>query len=112
MSALESRVSALIDDRLFTAYWDAVRHFNTKDLVLFFNEEEQADPVSALPRERVRTAANFPERFRSKFQRPASAAVAQLISSDASFWLMAMFADGEGVCVAVNGKAIAPGGNA
>lgn len=80
--------------------------------MLFFNEEEEVNPVSVLPRELVQTASNFPKRFRSKFQRPASAAAAQLISSDASFWLMAMFSDGEGVCVAVNGKAIAPGGRA
>lgn len=47
MSTLERRVQTLIDDRLFKAYWDAVSHFQTKDLVLIFNEEEEVDPVFA-----------------------------------------------------------------
>lgn len=39
-------------------------------------------------------------------------AAAHLKNSDTAFWLIAMFADGESACVAVNAKLLAPSGNA
>lgn len=112
MSTLERRAHALIDDRLFKAYWDAVSHFQTKDLVLIFNEEEEIDPVFAYERERILSSTEFPDRVKAKLQKPASDVATEIKSSEASFWLIAIFSDEETVCVAVNGKAIAPGGHA
>ena len=112
MAGLDQRVRALIDDRLFKAYWDSVTHFKTKDLVLFFNEMEEVDPVSAAPREKLLSDPDLPEGVRAKLQKPPSEAAVQLKSSDASFWLVAVLSDEEMVCVPVNGKAVAPGGHA
>ncbi|MEK7992358.1 MAG: hypothetical protein AAB403_01000 [Planctomycetota bacterium] len=112
MSALEHRVQALIDDRLFKAYWDAVSHFQTKDLVLIFNEEEEVDPVFAYMRERIRSSTELPDLVKAKLQKPASDVAVELKSSEASFWLIVLFSDEEAACVAINGKAIAPGGHA
>lgn len=112
LSALESRVQALIDDRLFAAYWDAATHYETKDLVLIFNAEEQVDPVTAAQRLELLAAPGIPEALRVPLQKPASEAAKVLTSSDAFFWLVAIFPDEEMACVAVNAKPIAPGGSA
>lgn len=112
MSALESRVQELIDDRLFAAYWDAVTHYKTKDLVLIYNAEEQFDPVIAAQREELLESPGIPEALRVPLQKPASETVDVLNGSDAFFWLVAMFSDEEMACVAVNAKPIPPGDSA
>lgn len=108
MSTLESRVQDLIDDRLFMAYWDCVSHYETTDLVLFFNTEEPSDPVSASPRLQVLAQADVPESLRAIVQKPASQAAVEPDGSNASFWLVAVFPDDEMACVAVNAKPLTP----
>jgi hypothetical protein len=112
LSALESRVQGLIDDRLFAAYWDAVTHYETKDLVLIFNAEEQLDPVTAAQRVDLLEAPGIPEALQTTLQKPASEAAKVLHGSDAFFWLVAIFPDEEMACVAVNAKPMALGGGA
>jgi hypothetical protein len=112
LSALESRVQALIDDRLFVAYWDAVTHYETKDLVLIFNGEDQSEPLTVAQRVELLGAPGIPEALQATLQKPASEAAKVQHGSDAFFWLVAIFPDEEMACVAVNAKPIAPGRSA
>ncbi len=112
MSVLESRIKALVDDRLIAAFWDAAAHFKTRDIVLVFDESQEVDPVSCLNREAFLTGTHLPDSIRIKLNRPAKDAAVHLKNSDTAFWLLAMFTDGESACVAVNAKLLAPGGNA
>lgn len=112
MPVLEARIKNLVDERLFQAFWSAVAHFKSKDLVLVFNEEERMDPISCFKREAFCVDPELPEWLRTKLSRPARDAAVKLKNSDTSFWFVAMFADGEGGCVAVSAKPLAPGGHA
>jgi hypothetical protein len=112
IAKLESRVNALVDDRLFKAFWDAVAHFKTNDLVLFFDESKEVDPVTAHVRDKLITAADAPESLRKKLNKPARDAAIRLTASETAFWLVVMFTDGEMASVAINAKLVGPGGNA
>lgn len=111
MPTLEARVRALVDDRLFQAFWDAAKHFGTRDLVLFFDDSE-AEPLNISPRESLLGEAGLPESLRKNIQKPASEAAIHLKGADATFWLVAMFSDGQGATLAINATPLAPGGNA
>lgn len=109
---LESRVRRLVDDRLFRAFWDGAAHFGTRDLVLFFDESVEVDPVDILPRERVAGDPKIPRRIQEKLSKPAVDTATKLTASDTAFWLVVFFSDGESAIVAINAKPIAPGGHA
>ena|SRR5258707_761746 len=108
---LEARIHAIVDERLFGAFRSAAAHFETADLVVWFDESDD-DPVSALPRARVLDDASLSEVMRRKLNKPASTAAKRIGVGDVSFWLVFVGADGSGAFVAVNAKLIAPGGNA
>lgn len=112
MAELETRVHALVDERLFKAFWDAATHFKTTDLVLYFDESEEVDPVTAYVRDKLITAADVPEFLSKKLHKPARATAVHLTDSETAFWFVVMFNDGETVCVAINAKLMGPGGNA
>lgn len=109
---LEARVHALIDDRLFKAFWDAVAHFKSTDLVLCFDESKETDPVSIYVREKLIMANDAPDAFRKKLNKPARDAASRLTASETTFWFIPMFTDGEMACVAINAKLIGPCGTA
>ncbi len=109
---LESRVRRLVDDRLFRAFWDGAAHFGTRDLVLFFDESVEVDPVDILPRERVAGDPKIPRRIQEKLSKSAVDTATKLTASDTAFWLVVFFSDGESAIVAINAKPIAPGGHA
>lgn len=111
-SALEARIHELVDERLFKAYWDAVAHFNTTDLVLCLDERVQVDPVAVYVREKLVAATDISESLRNKIVRPAREVVGQLASADAAFWFVPIFADGEMAYAAIRAKYIGQGGNA
>jgi hypothetical protein len=109
---LESRVHSLVDERLFRAFWNGVTYFKTNDLVLFFEENEKVDPVSIFAREKLVNADNVPPSPKKKLNRPARDAAVHLTDSDTAFWLVVLLAQGDTVCLAINAKPIAPGGQA
>ncbi len=109
---LESRVCRLVDDRLFRAFWDGAAHFGTRDLVLFFDESAEVDPVDILPRDRVACDPKIPGRIQERLRKPAVYAATKLTTSDTAFWLVVFFNDGESAIFAINAKPIAPGGHA
>jgi glutamate synthase domain-containing protein 2 len=109
---LESRIHSLVDERLFRVFWDGVAHFKTNDLVLFFDETEEVDPVTIFSREKMLSEDNVPASLRTKLNKPARGADLDLTSSDTAFWLVAIFAQGGMACVAISAKPIAPGGQA
>jgi hypothetical protein len=110
MQTIEDRVHALVDNRLFKAFWDAATHFGTNDLVLYFDETED-EPLSVLPRKKLASGPNLPESLR-KIQKHPNEAAKQLTAADTAFWFVVKFADGEGACLAINAKSVAPGGSA
>lgn len=110
--ALRSRLDSLVDDRLFQAYWTAVAHFNTTDLVVFFDERIEEDPVTVSTREELVTADGIPKALREKLGRPAREVAGCLSSAETAFWFVADFADGETVYGAIRAKLIGPTGNA
>lgn len=112
IARLESRVHALVDDRLFKAFWDAAAHFKTTDLVLFFDESQEVDPVTAYVRVKLIAAADAPEYLKMKLNRPARDTAVHLSASESAFWLVVNFSDGEMASVAINAKLVGPGGNA
>lgn len=109
---LDARVRSIVDDRLFSAFWSAVQHFKTRDLVLIFDTSLKVDPVTALPRSRLADDPNSPLVFRQKLVKPAVEAATELTDSETAFWLVAFFSDEETAIVAVNAKLLAPGGHA
>lgn len=111
-SVLEARLQSLVDDRLFKAYWDAVAYFKTTDLVLCFDESVEVDPVAVYVREKLLTATDVLETLRPKITRPASDVAGQFASTDAAFWFVSIFADGEMAYAAIRAKYIGLGGNA
>lgn len=106
---LEQRIQALIDERLFIAFWAAVDHFKNTDLVLYFDVSESVDPVTVYVREKLIVGDDVPEEFRNKFHKPAKETAKILKGSATAFWLVASFPDGEMGCVAVIAE---PMGNA
>jgi hypothetical protein len=108
---LESRAKALVDDKLIRAYWEAVEHYKTRDLVLIYAVGDTRHPVRAFVREEL-LSSTLPSDIKAKVAKPASAATSRPASSDATFWLLAIFSDEEAACLAVNAKLLAPGGRA
>ncbi|WP_047516741.1 hypothetical protein [Methylophilus sp. Q8] len=106
----QRRFADLIDDRLFTAFWDGAKHFGTTDLVLFYDESLDEDPVSIMPRLRLINDADLPASLLSIINKASSTATKQLNSTDVSFWFIVYFQDGEMVHGAINAKLIGPGG--
>lgn len=108
---LEGRAKALVDDKLIRAYWEAVEHYKSKDLVLIYAVGDRRYPVRAFAREEL-LASSFPADIKAKMAGPASDASSRPASTDAAFWLLAIFSEEEAVCLAVNAKLLAPGGHA
>lgn len=92
---LEQRIQDLIDERLFAAFWAAVEHFKSTDLVLYFDASESVDPVSIYMREKLLEGDDVPEEFRNKLHKPAKETAKILKESATAFWLVASFPDGE-----------------
>jgi len=112
MFVLRARLDSLVDDRLFQAYWAAVDHFNTTDLVVFFDEKIEEDPVTVSVREDLVMADGISEALREKIGKPARDVAGCLTSAEAAFWFVANFADGETIYGAIRAKLIGPTGNA
>ena len=108
---LESRAKALVDDKLIRAYWEAVAHYTTRDLVLIYAVGDSRYPVRAFAREEL-LSSTLPADIKAKVAQAPSNATPRPASSDATFWLLAIFSDEEAVCLAVNAKLMAPGGRA
>lgn len=109
---LRARVSALIDDRLFEAFWSATKHFNTTDLVVCFDESLEEDPVSIFVREKLVQSSDTPSSLRAKLSKPAKEAKFEMGVSDTVFWFVPIFKDGGMACVAINAKQLVPRGHA
>jgi hypothetical protein len=108
---LEERIKKLVDKRLFAAYWDAVAHFNSTDLVMFFEESNETNPIAAYVRDSVITSNRYDGSLRVKLAKPArESTFVKLTTSETAFWFVPIFADGEMACLAINAKQIAPGG--
>jgi hypothetical protein len=108
---LESRARALIDDKLIRAYWEAVEHYKTRDLVLIYAVGDTRYPVRAFAREEL-LSSTLAADIKAKVAAPASDATSRSASTDAAFWLLAIFSDEEAACLAVNARLLAPGGRA
>lgn len=100
---LESRAKALVDEKLIHAYWEAVEHYRTRDLVLLYAVGDTRYPVRAFVRAEL-VASSLPDDIKAKVAGPASDATDQPGSSDATFWLLAIFSDEEAACLPVNAK--------
>jgi hypothetical protein len=112
MSILEARIQSMVDDHVFQTFWDAAAHFKTDDLVVFLNESQPAEPLTVQPRITVVDSEDLPDAFRIKLRRPPRDAAVRLRDSDASFWFVVNFSDGQAACAAINAKPLAPGGTA
>jgi hypothetical protein len=108
---LESRAKALVNDKLIRAYWEAVEHYKTRDLVLLYAVGDAQYPVRAFVREEL-LASTLPSDIKAKVADPASDSTSRPASSDATFWLLAIFSEEEAACLAVNAKLLAPAGRA
>lgn len=108
---LDTRAKALVDDKLIRAYWEAVEHYKTRDLVLIYAAGDTRYPVRVFAREEL-LSSTLPADIKSRIADPASDASRRPGSSDATFWLLAIFSDEEAACLAVNAKLMAPGGRA
>ena len=109
---LEARARSVIDDRLFEAYWAGVEHFGTTDLVLYFDTEEDVDPVSAYARERLVANADIPPYLASKLSKSAKDAAVALKGASTAFWLVVSFPDEQMVVTAVAAQRTVGGGSA
>jgi hypothetical protein len=107
---LEAR--ARVDDRLFSAYWTAVEHFGTADLVLHFDTKRDEDPVDALVRERLLADRNIPPVLAARGSRPAKDAAITLKGATTAFWLIVSFPGEEMVVTAVIAERVGRGGSA
>ncbi|TKD12364.1 hypothetical protein [Polyangium fumosum] len=108
---LDARLHNLIDDRLFEAYWAAVEHFGTTDLVLYFDTEVEVDPVTAYVRERLLADPSAPKFLAEKVSKPAKDTAVELKSGSTAFWLIVSFPD-ETIITAVNAQRLGEGGAA
>ena len=108
---LESRARALVDHKLIRAYWEAVEHYGTRDLVLIYSVGDSRYPVRAFAREEL-LSSTLPADIKAKVAAPASDAASRPAGSEATFWLLAIFSDEEAACLAINTKPMARGGRA
>lgn len=90
---LESRARALIDERLFQAYWASVEHYGTTDLVLYFDTAVDVDPVTVFVRERLLADPAAPSVLTQKVSKPAKDAAVELKGGSTAFWLVVAFPD-------------------
>jgi hypothetical protein len=79
---LEARARAVVDERLFAAYWASVEHFGTTDLVLYFDTEREEDPVDAFVRARLLADPSIPPPLAAKISKPAKGAATVLSASE------------------------------
>ena len=110
-SDLDTRAKALVNDKLIRAYWEAVEHYKTRDLVLLYAVGDAKYPVRAFVREEL-LSSSLPEDIKARVATPASDASKSAGGGDATFWLLAIFSDEEAACLPVNAKLMAPGGRA
>ena len=104
------RIAPLVDERLFEAFWGAVEHFGTTDLVVFFETERDVDPVDVLTREGILKNPNASDFLRAKVaKQPGAASVPG--ASPTTFWFVAVFPD-ETIVTAVTARRIGNGGAA
>ncbi|MBA3695704.1 MAG: hypothetical protein H0W85_02820 [Methylotenera sp.] len=106
--ALESRLNALVNNDLFSAFWDAVDFFKTKDLVLFYDTNKNEDAITAYTREQFISSPGVPDSLKTKFKQPATETAESIENSDAAFWLLAAFNGGELASAAINVNLMAP----
>lgn len=112
MTLLKSKINAIVDERLFKAYWDAVKHFKSKDLVLYYDENEDVDPVKAHIRSNLISARDIPEDLKNKLSKSAAESAINLKKNDGAFWLIVACRSGELAHVAINTTFITQIGNA
>jgi hypothetical protein len=111
MSNIEVRVRSLVDEEVIQVFWKACEHFDCRDMVVFVVEGDEDKSLNAAPREKLLADPALPEFLREKIAMPASSVNFQM-TTDCTFWLVALFADGEAASVAINAKGLTPGGNA
>lgn len=99
---LESRVKALVNDDLFTTFWDAADFFKTEDLVLFYDTNKDEDPITAYVRDKFLSSSNVPVSLKDKFAKPAMETIVDVKSGETAFWLLAAFSEGELASAAIN----------
>jgi hypothetical protein len=109
---LDARTRAVVDERLFAAYWASVEHFGTTDLVLYFDTEREEDPVDAFVRPRLLSDPNIPPGLATKISKPAKDAATALTAAGTAFWLVVSFPDEELIVTAVIAQRTSPGGAA
>ena len=111
MSDIEARVRSLVGEDVIQAFWKACDHFDSRDLVIFVVEGDVDKSLNAVPREKLLADPALPEFLREKIVKPASVVNFEM-TADCTFWLVALFADGQAASVAINAKRLTPGGNA
>lgn len=109
---LDARLHDLIDERLFEAYWAAVEHYGTTDLVLYFDTAVDVDPVTAYVRERLLAEPDAPHVLTQKVSKPAKDAAVELKDGSTAFWLIVSFPDEEMITTAVIAQRLGEGGAA
>jgi hypothetical protein len=108
----EARARAVVDERLFAAYWASVDHFGTTDLVLYFDTDRREDPVDAFVRTRLLADANIPGPLSAKISKPAKDAATTWTGAGTAFWLVVSFPDEEMIVSAVVAQRAGQGGTA
>jgi hypothetical protein len=108
----EARARAVVDERLFAAYWASVDHFGTTDLVLYFDTDRREDPVDAFVRTRLLADANIPGPLSAKISKPAKDAATTWTGAGTAFWLVVLFPDEEMIVSAVVAQRAGQGGTA
>ncbi len=68
---LQDRVNEVVDAEMFDAFWKAVEHLGTTDLVRYLDAEAEVDPLRLFIRERLLARPDCPEQFLTKLSRPA-----------------------------------------
>ncbi len=106
---LENRAKALINDRLFCAYWDGVDHYEDTDLILYLDTEQEE--LQMFVRERFIEPSDVPLAFKQKFSKPAKDTAVNLKGGSTAFWFMASFPEGMYV-TAVIAQRVGNGGEA
>ena len=109
---LEARARAVVDERLFAAYWASVEHFGTTDLVLYFDTEREEDPVDAFVRARLLADPSIPPPLAAKISKPAKDAATALTEARTAFWLVVSFPNEEMIVSAVVAQRSGQGGTA
>ncbi len=99
----------LVDEHLILSYWDAVKHFSTTDLIVYFDTNEGRPAMAKRTTDLFKQ--DLPEFLREKFSKPASEHAKQLTNATASFWFVVTFED-EVICFPVNAQRIGPAADA